>query len=59
MKGNIEQFISTTSSKTTKDLQEVLSQLEQPSNSGRPRTLLVEGSPGIGKSVLLKEISYL
>ncbi|XP_065906900.1 protein NLRC3-like [Dysidea avara] len=59
MKGNIEQYISTTNSETTKDLQEVLSQLEQPSNSGLPRTLLVEGSPGIGKSVLLKEISYL
>ena len=58
MKGNIEQYLSTTISKTTKDLQEVLSQLEQPSNIG-PRTLLVEGSPGIGKSVLLKEISYL
>ena len=59
MKGNIEQYISTTNSKTAKDLQEVLSQLEQPSNSGQPCTLLVEGSPGIGKSVLLKEISYL
>jgi len=57
--GNIDQYLSTTSSKTTKDLQEILSQLEQPSNSGRPRTLLVEGSPGIGKSVLLKQISYL
>ena len=44
---------------TTKDLQEVFSWLEQPSNSERPRTLLVEGSPGIGKSVLLKQISYL
>ena len=59
MKGNIDQYISTTSSKTTKDLQEVLSQLEQSSNNERPCTLLVEGSPGIGKSVLLKQISYL
>ena len=59
MRGNIEEYISTTSSKTTKDLQEVFSQLEQPSNSERPRTILVEGSPGIGKSVLLKQISYL
>jgi len=59
MRGNIDQYLSTTSSTTTKDLQEVLSQLEQTSNEGRPRTLLVEGSPGIGKSVLLKQISYL
>ena len=59
MKGKIEQYLSTTGSKTTKDLQEVLSQLEQSSNSEQPRTLLVEGSPGIGKSVLLKQISYL
>ena len=59
MRGNIDQYISTTSSKTTKSLQDIFSQLEQSSNSGRPRTLLVEGSPGMGKSVLLKEISYL
>jgi len=59
MKGYIDQYLSTTSCTTTKDLQEVLSQLERPCNSGRLRTLLVEGSPGIGKSVLLKQISYL
>ena len=59
MKGNIDQYITTTSSKTTKHLQEVLYQLEQPSTSGRPRTILIEGSPGIGKSVLLKQISFL
>jgi len=59
MKGDIDQYLSTTTNATTKDLKEVLSQLEQPSSSGRPCTLLVEGSPGIGKSVLLKEISYL
>ena len=59
MKGDIDQYISTTSSKTTKHLQEVLYQLEHPPTSGRPRTILIEGSPGIGKSVLLKQISYL
>jgi len=58
-RGNIDQYISTASSKTTKDLQKVFSWLEQPSNNEQPRTLLVEGSPGIGKSVLLKQISYL
>ena len=57
--GNIDRYISTASNRTTKDLQEVLSWLEQSSNSERPRNLLVEGSPGIGKSVLLKQISYL
>jgi len=57
--GSIDQYLSTASSKTTKDLQEVLSWLEQPSDNKRPRTLLVEGSPGIGKSVFLKHISYL
>ena len=59
MKGNIDQYITATGSKTTKHLQEALHQLEQPSNSERPRTILIEGSPGIGKSVLLKQISYL
>ena len=59
MKGSINQLISTTTSKTTKHLQEALYQLEQPSNGGLPRTILIEGSPGIGKSVLLKQISYL
>jgi len=59
MKGNIDQYTSKTSSNITKNIQEVFSKLEQPSNSGQPRTILVEGSPGIGKSVLLKHISYL
>ena len=61
VKSKIEQYLSSTSSKTTKDLQEVLSQLEQSASTvtEQPRTLLVEGSPGIGKSVLLKQISYL
>jgi len=59
MKGNIDKYISTASSKTTKDINEILSQLEKQSNGGKPRTLLIEGSPGIGKSVLLKQIAYL
>ena len=58
-KGGIEEYLSTTISKTTKDLQEVFSQLEQPSDSQDQRSILVEGSPGVGKSVLLKHIAYL
>ena len=58
-KGGIEEYLSTTTSKTTKDLQEVFSQLEQPSDSQHQRSILVEGSPGVGKSVLLKHIAYL
>ena len=58
-KGGIEEYLSTTTSKTTKDLQEVFSQLEQPSDGQHQRSILVEGSPGVGKSVLLKHIAYL
>ena len=58
-KGGIEEYLSTTTSKTTKDLQKVFSQLEQPSDSQCQRSILVEGSPGVGKSVLLKHIAYL
>ena len=58
-KGGIEEYLSTTTSKTTKDLQEVFSQLEQPSDSQHQRSILVEGSPGVGKSVLLKHVAYL
>ena len=58
-KGGIEEYLSTTTSKTTKDLQEIFSQLEQPSDSQHQRSILVEGSPGVGKSVLLKHIAYL
>ena len=59
MRGNIDPYITATNSKATKDLQEVLLLLEQPCKSGQPQTILIEGSPGIGKSVLLKQISYL
>ena len=58
-KGGIEEYLSTTTSKTTKDLQEIFSQLEQPSDGQHQRSILVEGSPGVGKSVLLKHIAYL
>ena len=44
---------------TFQDLQEVFSLLEQPSDSQHHHTILVEGSPGVGKSVLLKHITYL
>jgi len=59
MRGCIEGYMSTTRNEITKELQIFLSKLEQPPSSGRQRTLLVEGSPGIGKSALLKQISYL
>ena len=58
-KGGIEEYLSTTTSKTTKDLQEVFSQLEQPLDGQHQHSILVEGSPGVGKSVLLKHIAYL
>ena len=58
-KGGIDEYLSITTSKTTKDLQEVFSQLEQPSGSQHQHSILVEGSPGVGKSVLLKHIAYL
>ena len=58
-KGGIEEYLSTTTSKTTKDLQEVFSQLEQPLDGQHQCSILVEGSPGVGKSVLLKHTAYL
>ena len=57
--GSIDQYISSISRKSTKSLHEVLSQLEQPSHCGRPHLTLIEGSPGIGKSILLKHIAFL
>jgi len=42
-----------------KGLEDIFSQLEKPIKSGKPRTILIEGAPGIGKSVLLKQISFL
>ena len=43
------------SSKVTKELREILAPLEQ---SKDPQFILIEGAPGIGKSILLKEIAY-
>ena len=43
------------SSTVTKELAEILAPLEQ---SKDPQLILIEGAPGIGKSVLLKEIAY-
>ena len=42
-------------SKVTKKLTEILAPLEQ---SKDPQFILIEGAPGIGKSILLKEIAY-
>ena len=39
----------------TKELTEILAPLEQ---SNDPQFILIEGAPGIGKSILLKEIAY-
>ena len=43
-------------SKATKDIAEILSPLESGKQSS---FILIEGAPGIGKSVLLKEIAYM
>ena len=43
------------SSTVTKELTEILAPLEQ---SKEPQFILIEGAPGIGKSILLKEIAY-
>ena len=42
-------------SMVTKELTEILAPLEQSENS---HFMLIEGAPGIGKSILLKEIAY-
>ena len=56
----IEAMAAATSMRNTfQDLQEVFSLLEQPSDSQHHCSILVEGSPGVGKSVLLKHIAYL
>ena len=56
--GGIKEYL-TTVSKTTKDLKEVFSHLETSSHSQHQRSILVEGLPGVGKSVLLKHTAYL
>ena len=42
-------------SRMTKEIEEILAPLEE---SEKPCFVLIEGAPGIGKSVLLKEIAY-
>ena len=42
-------------SKTTKEIKEILAPLEERKKSC---SVLIEGAPGIGKSILLKEIAY-
>ena len=42
-------------SKATKEIEEILAPLE---NNMKSAFILIEGAPGIGKSVLLKEIAY-
>ena len=51
--GNIGKMLDT--SKATKEIAEILAPLE---NSKEASFILIEGAPGIGKSVLLKEIAY-
>ena len=54
--GNHEKFEKAfESSRTTKEIEEILAPLEESKNSC---FVLIEGAPGIGKSVLLKEIAY-
>ena len=57
-KGGIAEVLLTTTSKTIKDLQELFSWLEQSSDSQHQRSILIEGSPGVGKSILLKHTAY-
>ena len=55
---NNEKFhklLHTTRSSVTKEITEILSPLEK---NTEPALILIEGAPGIGKSVLLKEIAY-
>ena len=42
-------------SRATKEIEEILAPLEKDT---KPAFILIEGAPGIGKSVLLKEIAY-
>ena len=54
--GNHEKFEKAfETSRTTKEIEEILAPLEE---SKKSCFVLIEGAPGIGKSVLLKEIAY-
>ena len=44
-------------SKSTRNIADILVPLEDP-NEKQPRTILIEGAPGLGKTVLLKQIAY-
>jgi len=48
-----QKFLNT--SKVTKDVKEILTPLEENED---PQMILIEGSPGIGKTILLKEIAF-
>ena len=50
---HFQTFLNT--SKVTKDVEEILAPLEENDD---PQLMLIEGAPGIGKTVLLKEIAY-
>ena len=51
--GDIQKMLNT--SKATKEIEEILSPLEK---SEEAFFVLIEGAPGIGKTILLKEIAY-
>ena len=44
-------------SKSTRNIADILVPLDDP-NEKLPRTILIEGAPGLGKTVLLKQIAY-
>ena len=44
-------------SKSTHNIADILAPLENPDEK-QPRTVLIEGAPGLGKTVLLKQIAY-
>ena len=50
----IQEVLNT--SKVTKEVADILAPLE---TSGHPQFVLIEGAPGIGKSLLLRQIAYL
>ena len=49
------EMLDTSRSSATKEIEEILAPLEK---SDKPAFILIEGAPGIGKTVLLKEIAY-
>ena len=50
-----QKLLDTSRSSATKEIEEILAPLEKSNQSA---FILIEGAPGIGKSVLLNEISY-